>query len=471
MVIYRYLADICKRYADEPAIICDAKLISFGELFEDIAALKSIFEAQSLPPGRSLSLLLSNGPDFLPILLALSACGAVVMPLSTSLSSSQISDTISRLKSQGVLTRAGSNLGLNFKHHRKFSFKGESYSLDFSPSEEPFCPHIKNPAFVRPTSGTTGEPKGVVLSHASVIERLETSSKALPIEARDRVCWVMPMAYHFIASLLLYLRQGAALVIARDDSADAICETIKQHSCNILYASPSHYSALSKFESGSRLPSLRLAISTTGLLGKKTAHDFYAKYSLAVTQIYGMIEAGLALGNYKWRESEPELCGEAMPGIEAAVLDSQGNSLVGAAGFLALRGPGFCDGYVEDSALPLEQGWFLTGDMALKRADGAIRVLGRKSSSISMDGKELFPEAIEQLANSHPEVIGSYCYLNQFGQLQLDYLAAQLIEPQEIRDFLLPLLADSVAPKHFQQVESLPLNAAGKITRTFELKL
>src|SRR5262249_49873171 len=118
-----------------------------------------------------------------------------------------------------------------------------------------------DPAYLRFTSGTTSERKGVVLSHARIAERLVAANQALAVGPGDRVLWLLPMAHHFVVSILLYLRFGATILLPASSLARPVLEFAARERATVTYASPFHYSLLAKDASGIGLDP-RLAIST-----------------------------------------------------------------------------------------------------------------------------------------------------------------------------------------------------------------
>ncbi len=153
-----------------------------------------------------------------------------------------------------------------------------------------------DPAYLRFTSGTTSERKGVVLSHARIAERLTAANAALAIGPDDRILWLLPMAHHFVVSILLYLRHGATILLPAGSLARPVLEFAARERATVSYASPFHYSLLAKDASGIALD-LRLAISTAEGLRAEVAASFRARFGRALAQALGIIEVGLPVLN------------------------------------------------------------------------------------------------------------------------------------------------------------------------------
>lgn len=263
-------------------------------------------------------------------------------------------------------------------------------------------------AFVRHTSGTTGKARGVVITHTGVLERTAAANRGLTIGCDDTIVWVLPMAFHFFVSIVLYLRYGATIAICPDHFAGTLLDVANRHGGTLLYASPFHYRLLASDESPARFDTLQRAISTSSLLPMQTALDFRRRFDLPITQALGVIEVGLPLINLTDACDHPESVGRPLPDFDVGVLDDNLRPVPdGEVGQLALSGPGMFYGYLQPP-LPREEvlrdGWFLTGDLARRSEDGRLTIVGRCKSVISVAGNKVFPEEVESVLAMHPEV-------------------------------------------------------------------
>src|SRR4029077_10602718 len=120
--------------------------------------------------------------------------------------------------------------------------------------QPPLAPGIKDAAFVRFTSGTTGQSKGVVLTHRDVLERTQAANAGLGLTCEDKILWVLPMAYHFYVSIILYLEVGATVIVSADYLAGSLLETAAKHHATFLYITPMHVRMLNSDQSGRALP-------------------------------------------------------------------------------------------------------------------------------------------------------------------------------------------------------------------------
>lgn len=318
------------------------------------------------------------------------------------------------------------------------------------------------PAFVRFTSGTTGRSKGVVLSHRTLRERLDSANLRLGIGEADRILWTLPMAHHFAVSILLYLREGAAIVLPGGSLAADLLDAACAHEATVFYGSPFQSALLAGDPSSRTWPSLRLAVSTSAPLPSGTADKFALRYGKPLVQGFGIIEAGLPLLNRV--DGDPMAVGR--PDDFEVRLDH---------GELCLRGPGMFDAYLSPWRTReevLADGWFHTGDLAQIGPGGDVRLCGRLKSVINVGGSKCFPEEIEAVLRGHRDV----CEVRvrgeehaRWGMLPVAEIVlhdpARAPASAALAEFCRARLASYKVPVRFTVVSELPMTASGKLRR------
>jgi acyl-coenzyme A synthetase/AMP-(fatty) acid ligase len=328
---------------------------------------------------------------------------------------------------------------------------------------------------VRFTSGTTGTAKGVVLTHRAVLERISAANGGLGLTCEDRVLWVMPMAYHFYVSILLYLQAGAAIIVSADYLAESILEAASCQEATFLYVTPIHVRLLTAERSGRALPpTLKRVMSVSSRLDPQAARDFLARHRLPVAQGYGIIEVGLPIMNIQEAAEHPEAIGRPLPGFEAAILDEALKpASEGQTGQLAVRGPGMFAGYLSPPKRRdqvLREGYFLTGDLAHRDSAGRIVLDGRISSVIHIAGHKVFPEEVAGVLDQHPAVLRSRVTSRPHPQLgEVVHAQVQLrggSAPATREDILLfcrRRLSNHKVPASLEVVSELDLTPSGKV--------
>jgi long-chain acyl-CoA synthetase len=321
-----------------------------------------------------------------------------------------------------------------------------------------------SPAYVRFTSGSTGRRKGVLLGHQTILNRLNAANEVLRITPKDKIWFALPMADHFVVSILLYLSRGATVVIS--ESSTGWETTARLGQPTILYGAPDYYEELTRSDVKS-LDSVRLAISTTAPLLPQTATDFSVRFRKNLNPALGIIEVGLLTLNTDANKSGS--VGAAMPAYKVTLVGEDGRVVeTGETGELHVSGPGLFDAYLAPwrplRTLVRDNG-FPTGDFARQDKDGYLYLLGRGKNRLQVDGLQFFCEEVETALNTLPGIRESRVFVDPDSRK----LAAELVGPVDKTDRLERLLLEQFdarkVPRIFRVVDRLPRTPNGKIRR------
>ncbi len=330
--------------------------------------------------------------------------------------------------------------------------------------------HGLNLAFIRFTSGTTNARKGVALTHETIRARVTTANKALRIGPDDVVVWSLPMAHHFLITIILYLSEGATIVLARHVLVKPYLEAVNRWHGTVLYAAPFHFALLARDDSGARLDSVRLAVSTTCALPQAVAEEFQRRFGCPLLPALGIIELGLVSLNTDDPLGRWNSVGRPLADHKVRILAPDENGC----GEVAVHGPGFFDAYVapwiaRERIAP--DGWFTTGDIGRLDADGFLYLISRQNAVINLAGRKVFPEEIEAVLNRHPHVRESRVFGRAHPHLG-EVIEAELVlaEPgaplDSVRQFCRAHLAAYKIPTRLHVVADLPRTpVTGKIRR------
>ncbi|MFW5901933.1 MAG: class I adenylate-forming enzyme family protein, partial [Thermodesulfobacteriota bacterium] len=344
------------------------------------------------------------------ITYALWKLDAAVVPLDPELAASEIDQVSERMHLTAVIDasggpgwRAGECPGIGRAYYVMRQKRGPAFETDI---------HM---AFIRFTSGTTGERKGVVLSHERIAQRIEAVNRGLAITAADTILWVLSMTHHFVSTIVLYLSQGATIVIADGFFSSRLLETIREQNVSVIYAAPFHYALLAADRSDCMMPGVRMAISTAIELPEQIYRDFHERFHLPLTQAYGIIEAGLVCINTERPAEKPGSVGRPLPDYRLEIRNTRKyrDDTRRVSGELFFKGPGFFDAYFDpwqSADAVLDNGWFETGDIGWTDAEGFVFLRGRKTNVINMAGMKVFPQELEVVLNAHPQVRESVVY-------------------------------------------------------------
>jgi long-chain acyl-CoA synthetase len=442
------------------ALIEGDNSVSYADLIERTILLATQLREQALPSRCRVGLCFPNSVNYVALTFALWRIDAVVVPIPIECTEEELSNVATAMQLEAI-----------FSHKPR----GPSVSLGpnvfFTRLNSTFPPehHGLRLAFIRFTSGTTSARKGVALCHETIRDRVLAANQALRIGPADTVMWCLPMSHHFLVTIVLYLSQGATIVLARHVLSRPFLEAAHRRQATVLYAAPFHYSMLARDSSGAKLPSVRLAVSTTCSLPEEVAVGFRQRFGLPLSQALGVIELGLVCVNVddpvtRWSSVGRPLCKYA---VNIRNADSHGY------GEVEVSGPGFFDAYTNpwtsrDQLMP--DGWFATGDIGRLDAQGYLFLAGRKSAVINLAGRKVFPEEIEFVLNRHPSVSESRVYGSAHAHLgevvEAEVVLREATAANALRDFCRVHLSADKIPSHFHVVKYISKTAVtGKICR------
>lgn len=403
-----------------------------------------------------------DGFQYVALSLGILRANACFVPIAPETSASEQDALVKSLHLHGIMT--GSE---EFGH---FTF--EATCVEREPAWQKEFEKI-NPALIRFSSGTTGESKGVLLSHETIRARIAAANSGLQIGPNDRVLWVLGMSHHFAVSILLYLWKGAAIVIPETHLAEDLLTAANTHGVTVLYASPFHYIMLTAGNEKIHWPSLRLAVSTTAAIPEDVARRFADASGIYPAQALGIIEVGLPFLNHIEPEKRQNAIGRPQPSFEVRLLDNDGQPTEpGTTGHLLIKGPGLFDAYIDpwkSRTAALRDGeWFSSGDLASVDEEGYYYLQGRSKTVINIGGMKFFPEEVENLLCSHPSVIEARVSCRQhahFGSISMAEVVASNVTSAELLSHCRRNLARYKIPAEIVFLDSIPKTPSGKILR------
>jgi long-chain acyl-CoA synthetase len=454
----------------ETAVIDGGQRLGWAELAEAVTALAERLREQGLRPGDRVALCSGDGAAALVAALAVLSGGGVHTPVDHTLAEAEVVTLVEALETPWLLIIERGATAAAVVRQARLVATGQSRLPD------PLGPGAS--AFLRLSSGTTGAAKGVLLSHATIAARVDAANQGLRLGPGDRVLWLLPMAYHFAVSILLYLRYGVTLVFGNALRATATAQIARDHAVTFAYGSPYHIRRLAELPAGHDLPySLRRVVSTTTALDATAAADFRARHGLGVQQGLGIIEVGLPFLSPGGPGERPGDLGAPQPDYRVEILDTAGAPLPpGREGELAIAGPGLLDAYLEPwrpRAAILHRGLFRTGDLASRDAEGRVRLLGRLKDVINVGGVKVFPLEVETVLDAHPAVrasrvraapdprLGEQVHAELELRTGCDHSAALA----ELDGWCAERLAPLKRPVGYTVVTQLAMTASGKVKR------
>ena len=457
------------------AVIEDTDSITYGDLLESAVRVAGTLHKKGVNRLHRVGLLCDDSIDYIIMSLAILSLSAVIVPVSTEQTAEEIETVIDRIDVDFLIAEPSLRKGGYAEAlETEGLFKKQFIFIKRTVRENPKAEYFRiNPAFIRFTSGTTGTSKGVVLSHEAIVERTDAADKGLQITSQDTVLWVLSMSFHFVVTILLFLRRGATIVLCGHRYPTSLIEGVRAHKGTVIYASPFYYSLLSRTEAlpGDVLEHIRLAISTAMKLPDQVAESFLAKFGFELTEAYGIIEVGLPFIRLSGDKDKRGSVGKPLPDFELA-LDKKDSEGVGE---IRIKGKGMIDAYYspwqgrEDI---LSDGWFKTGDLGKIDRQGFLTIVGRDKDVINFVGMKVFALEVEAALNLHPQVKESLVYgvaHPHYGQLPMAKIVLReesgVPDVNDLRRYCYQHLARYKVPKDFEFVGQLPKTASGKLKR------
>lgn len=476
--------------------------VSYGELTSRADRIADrLLQGRTTLDGGGVVFLAAPGPAYVRLLLGILKAGGTAVPLSPVHTAPEVAYVIDNARPVALVATA--ELAGRLQAARagaSTSAKGRPVLLEETldrPAPESTADLGRQPDRARPqapaimlyTSGTTGRPKGVVLSHAAVLATLQALASAWGWRATDRLLHVLPLhhTHGLIVALLGALYTGARVEFAAFDAA-AVWERFGQ--ATVFMAVPTMYAKLmeafrtaapeqkARWSAGAR--ALRLATSGSAALPASLLTEFEQATGQIILERYGMTEIGMALSNAYELEDGPRVpgaVGKPLPGVSVEIVTDEGlEAGVDEPGELRVRTPQLFIGYHDDAAATTasfdDLGRFRTGDTGARDAAGVIRLLGRTSVDVLKSaGYKISALEIEAVLLQHPAV-AEVAVIGvpdaTWGECVTACVVARpgvALELESLKEFARSRLAPYKLPRALQLIDSLPRNPMGKVQK------
>jgi acyl-CoA synthetase (AMP-forming)/AMP-acid ligase II len=510
--IPRVLARAASLFGDAPAIIEDGRRLSFRALAAAAGSATAAFMAAGIRPGDRVALWAPNSSEWVIAALGALGTGAILVPLNTRLKGKEAGFIVRRSGAR-VLVTVAEFLGTRYPQliagedlpqlqslvllageaqqgvsraaqtWPQFLARGSEVTpAAVRAAQERVAP--EDVADILFTSGTTGEPKGVLSTHRQDVHVFRTWSQFVGLEVGDRYLAVNPFfhSFGFKAGWLAALLQGATLYpLAVFDAGQAL-DTIERERISVLPGPPTLYQSLLAHESLPRrdLSSLRLAVTGAASVPPVLITRMRAELKFrSVLTAYGLTESTgvvTVCPHDADDETVATRCGIAIPGVEVRCADAHGHTVaVGEPGEVLVRGYNVMHGYFEDPRATAEaidaHGWLHTGDVGVLDARGYLRITDRMKDVFIVGGFNCYPAEIEKLLAEHPAV-GQVAVIGvpdeRLGEVCKAFVVPRpgaAVTAAAIIAWARENMANYKVPRTVEVVAQLPVNAAGKVQK------
>ena len=487
--ILHQLKFAAENFPKRPALFSETKLIAnHFELYSNTCKIRYLLHKQyGISKVDRVALCFPNGSSMAKALLAVST-SAIAVPMNPKFTEAEFEAYFLRTGTTQLIydqeyghpaATIARRLGipnLEFRSLERFSYK---LNEDFSDLEA--FPEAEDVALILMTSGSTGMPKTVPLTHKNICQSVFDITKSLELSEQDR-CLCMWKQFHIgglVDLLLAPISQGGCVLAAHQFDVSTFFRIIKDWSATWFQGVPTIYSdilfeAEQKSLSGT-YPCLRFLRSVAARLEPDLQEKLSNYFYVPVIQTYGMTEAGPLISSTDLGGTSPIGSVGKSTGTEIRIIDEKNNDcLPNEIGAIAIRGANVFKSYENDpqaNASSFLDGWFLTGDLGNLDKSGHLFLNGRSKDLVNRGGEKINPEEVESALRQHPQIKEVSVFSIPHSTLGEDVAAAIVYNQQnslsrsDISLFLSDHIAEFKIPRFILELKKLPRNAIGKIDK------
>jgi len=510
------MASIAAR-PDLEAVVEPGRRVTYRELGELVSLSTRAILAAGVEPGDRVAIWAPNSLGWIVAALGAQSAGAALVPINTRWKGQEAAYVLSASKAALLFTTAGF-LGIDtvamlraaetpLPHLRRIVLLDGPASSEKTPQhtdvedwstfaaraeEIPAAAAAERQRSVKPTdtsdilftSGTTGRPKGVIMTHGQTVRQFREWCEFAGLRAEDRYLIVNPFFHMFgyKAGWLASLLQGATIVPVPVFDVPAVLRLVETERITVLPGAPTIYRSILDYpeRAGFDLHTLRVAVTGAADIPVALIHEMRASLPFRSILVgYGLTEAGTCTGSRPDDDAETiaTTAGRAMADLEVIIVDAKGQEVErGSAGELLVRGYSVMQGYLDDpeatTAAIDERGFLHTGDLATMDERGYVRIVGRLKDMLIVGGFNVYPAEVENVLLAH-DAIGQVAVIGvpdeRMGEVAIAYVVpapGRSIDPDAIIGWARERLANYKAPRHVICVAALPINAAGKVVKS-----
>lgn len=460
-----------ERFGDAEAIVDGSLRITFTELTDRVRRAAGAFAALGIEKGERAAIWAPNSAQWIIAAFGLLTAGGVLVPVNTRFKVDEATDIIRRSGVRAVLFEKGF-LGLDF------TVPGGIPAIDlqsgFLEGGSPFENAVSGSdiADIVYTSGTTGRPKGVMMDHAQTLRHCAQWCDRADLRTGDRYLIVNPFFHIFgyKAGCIASLIRGATIVPVRVFDIDKVLELIERERITMLPGPPTLYHSLLSAQGERDLSSLRAGVTGATDIPVELIRRVRTELPFqTIVTGYGLTEAGtvtLSKPDDSF-EAIATTAGVACDGIEVAIAGD---------GEILVRGYSVMKGYLDDPVATAEaiddEGWLHTGDLGNLDEAGRLRVVGRKKDMFIVGGFNAYPAEIEGYLLGH-EAVAQVAVIGvpdaRLGQVGKAFVVRRSrksdVSAEDLVGWCRERMAGFKVPRSVQFVDTLPLNAAGKVVK------
>lgn len=479
-----------KKTDNKPILILDNGTTYDYEVIKGKSAqIASLLINLKVSPGERISIQIEKSPESLFLYLACLRAGLIYHPLNPGYTESELEFFISDAEPTVIICDP-KNLSVfeklakknNINHVFTLDQDGQGTLTKSSESEKKIFQNYITPkdhvAALLYSSGTTGRPKGIMLTHQNLISNTQTLVDSWQFTERDTLLHALPIfhVHGLFVAIGCALLSGASMYWLPKFDVARILRNLSQ--CTALMGVPTYYTRLLATNNitHKNCKNMRIFISGSAPLLEETFHDFATKTGHEILERYGMTETNMNTSNPIKGKRKPGTVGPPLPGVEVRIMDDEGQGLEkDMIGNLQVKGPNVFKGYWKMSEKTAEDftndGYFKTGDKAKIDIDGYVSIVGRSKDMIISGGLNVYPKEVELIIDDIDGVLESAVIGIQHRDLGEGVVAIVIesgsikVKEEDIIKLCKQQLAGYKIPKKIILAKALPRNSMAKVQK------
>ncbi len=487
MTLYRDYVDSIEKYGDATALQWEGGRFSFGQLKEHINRAGHYFQNELQTPGQTIVLISPNTPFFIPTAVGILGAGHVIVPLNPLLNPAEAALLIQHSDAPLVvydpaLEEKIPHVQSRFDDRVKFIPIPQVYNESNTTDDLTPETHADDLSMILYTSGTTGDPKGVMLTHRNIMSNYHGFANVLHFGQEDTFLCILPLFHTFAMTVIAFaaLNSGGKVVLYPQFAPQKLMEALVKEKSIILVAVPPMLQLMARMAPPQVAENhqLRVVVSGGGPLPRTTGEQFIQKFKHEVLEGYGLTEAAPVVSVNPPGKNKAGTIGPPIEGVKVEIRDEDGKGLpLGEVGELCVMGENLMKGYYKNQkatdASFHQDGWLRTGDMAMMDEEGYIAIKGRYKDLIVSSGENIYPREIEETLLKVPGVVDAAVVPKPHKlRTEVPYAFVTLAEEAQgkvdenmLRQVCKENLADYKVPDSFEIIDQMPKTPTGKIQK------
>ena len=476
-----------RRYGEHVGMVFEGRELTNVDQQRAASRLAHALRRLGVEADDRVVVMLANCPEVLQAYTAIWKLGAVIVPVVFLLGAEEIRHILDHSGAKLLITSADLAWKAEGWAGRIVLVSGHATGAltwdDLVTAEaDAFATVDRGPdalAVILYTAGTTGQPKGVALSHDNLLSNARSAASLYELDRERWSLAVLPLSHSYGLTLMNAANiLGTRAVLLRWFNPELVLETIERYRVQQMAGVPTMFVYLLNFPDADRFDttSMKLWGSGAAPLPIEIVEPFEKRFGGRLLEGYGLTEASPVVSAHRFSgERRLGSVGQPIPGVEVAILDDADRALpAGEVGEVCVRGPNVMLGYYrmpDETARTIRDGWLHTGDMGRLDADDFLYIVERKKDLIIRGGFNIYPREVEEVLYAHPTVAEAAVIGIRDAVMGEDVLAfvvrkaGMAATAEELIAFCQTRLAKYKCPKQVRFVDTLPKSPIGKILR------